>query len=640
MRNIRIPNFKSGLINAIEDRSIPRGASSRSLGWLSLGDKIELVRGRNLLGTEISGAGRVSGLKVGYKADGTQVLYKTYGKKALYYNETTSDWVEVGTDILTSSVVTTTDPYGEDITLSPYTSLAGSQMWLSSPNSLLLKIMTANPGSAKDNYDSSKNFKGYIKIKNSSMFLWNRGGTTKDNTGLYRSYIDRDEVADYSVVSGESIGSSGSLTYTGSLSGIAATKKTVFGVTMTDTVETFTDDKNGILNGSLGGTGTINYSTGAYSITFNSVAVGSVTATYYTEDSTSTGIADFTKATPRTAGQGFVIRQDDAGGALMNVNSYNQEFYCMHKTKTWLLTLSSDDLTATNKTYRERVGIPYLRASVETGDGVYYIDDTDENEPRVRLLTIATNNTEVIPVKRSDNLDLADYRFDKAVGIEWGDYILFACRDKTSTVNNKILAYNKMWKSWDILPYYASTFEIYNGMLVAGDSLSNNAYVLLSGFDDDDSSIDNYWEGNLDQLDLPGLKKSKQIVLEGNIGPDQAYRVYIALDNSGYVEVGKGAVSDIFPDGEPAIYGKGSYVDSTQKVNVGSLTLGRGEVGGGSDGVEAYHYQRKFRLNQDRAEVVKLKIVAVRIGYASISNITWYDVRHKSNKVPLKYAVN
>lgn len=639
MKNVVVPNFKPGLVNSIEDKSIARGASSRNLGWLALGDKIELVRGRHLLGTEIVGVGRVSGLSIGYKADGTEVLFKTYGKKAFYYNDATSDWVEIGSDILTAAVVTVADPYGEDITLAPYTSLAGAQLWLNSPNAPLLKIMVANPGDAKDNYDSSKNFKGYIKIKNNSMLLWNRGGVTKDNTGLYRSYLDHDEVGDYTLVTAEAVGLSGSIQYTGTLSTISG-KKTCFGILITDTVENFIDDKNGNLVGSLGGTGQINYSTGAYVVNFNSGAAGSVTATYYTEDATVHGIADFTKDTPRTAGQGFVIRQDDAGGALMNVNIYNLGLYCFHKIKTWLLTLSSDDLTATNNIYREKVGIPYFRASCETGNGIYYVDDTDQNEPRLRVLTIASGNTQIIPVQISNNLDLSEYLFDKSAGIEWGDYILFSCRTESSLVNDTILAFNKVWRAWSVVPYYASCFAIKNGVLLVGDSLSNNVYEIFSGFDDDDSLINNLWEGNSDLLDEQGMKKSKHKVLEGNIGPDQGIRVYVDIDNGGFVEIGKGDVSTLWPDGAPAIYGNANYVDHSQRVNVGSETLGRGEVGSGSDGIEAYHYKRKFQIKQDRGERFKVKFVAVGLGYASVSGHVWGDVRHKSNKIAAKYAVN
>lgn len=639
MRNVTVPNWQQGLIDSLEDKAVPRGASSRSLGWFAIGDHIELTRGRNLLGTEIPGVGRVSGLCVGYKSDGTQILFRTYSEKAFYYSEITDDWVEIGSDILTAAVVTAADPYGEDVTMAPYTSLSGAQIWINSPNAPLLKIMTANPGDAKDNYDSSKNFKGYIKIKNNSMFLWNRGGATKDNTGLYRSYLDHDEVSDYTIVTSEAIGLSGLTQYTGTLSTISG-KKTCFGIVITDTSETFTDDKNGNLIGSAGGTGTINYSTGAYVVNFHVPAVGSVTANYYTEDSSIHGIADFTKDVPRTAGQGFIIRQDDAGGPLMNVNVYNLGFYCLHKIKTWLLTLSSDDLTATNSIYREKVGMPNFRASAETGTGIYYIDDTDENEPRARLLTIARGNTEVIPIAVSDNLDLSDYRFEKAAGVEWGDYILFACRTSNTPVNNRILAYDKVWKAWSVIPYYASCFAVYNGVLVIGDSLSNNVYEIFSGLSDDESLIINYWEGNRDLLDLFGLKKPKGIILEGNIGPDQGIRVYIDKDNSGFVEIGKGDSTSTWPTGVPALYGGDTYVDKSQRVLVGSLTLGRGVTGAGSDGIEAYHYQRKFLIKQDRGETYKIKFEAVGIGYASVSQQTWYDVRHKSNKVPLKYAVN
>lgn len=638
MKNLVNQNYKYGLIDTIEAQSIPRGAASRSLGWLTQGDKIELTRGRHLLGTEVTGVGRISGLGIGYKSDGTQVLFRTYGKKLFVYNDTTDDWTEIGSDILTSAVVTTANPYGEDISFAPYTSLAGSQMWLCSPNAPLLKIMVANPTTATDNYDSSKNFKGYIKIKNNSMFLWNRGGVTKDTTGLYRSYLDKDDLGDYTLTSAEALGIAGSLSYSGNLSTITG-KRTAFGVLITDGVEIFSDNKNGLLVGSLGGTGTINYATGAYSVTFNSVAAGPVTATYYYEDATSTGIADFTKSGTRTAGQGFIIRQDDAGGSLMNVNVYNLGYYCMHKLKTWLLTLSVDDLTATNLIYREKVGIPNHRASVETGQGIFYVDDTDENQPRVRVLSIGVNGVEVIPVPISNNLDLADYRFDTAAGIEWGDFILFACRTKTSSINNRIIIYNKLWKSWDVIPYYASCFAIKDGVLLVGDSLSNNVYEIFSGVDDDDSTIDNYWEGNQDICDIQGLKKSKQFLLEGAIGPDQGIRVYASIDNSSYVEIGTGAVSVTWPDGEPAIYGGASYVDRSQRVDVGSQTLGRGVIAGGSDGLEAYHYQRKFNFNQDRFELVKLKYVAVGIGYASVSQQAFWDLRHMSNKVPQKYTV-
>ena len=44
-----------------------------------------------------------------------------------------------------------------------------------------------------------------------------------------------------------------------------------------DGTETFTDDGSGVLTGDAGGTGTITYSTGAYSVTFNAAPSSSVT---------------------------------------------------------------------------------------------------------------------------------------------------------------------------------------------------------------------------------------------------------------------------------------------------------------------------------------------------------------------------
>lgn len=638
MRIVSRRAYKYGLIDTIEDRSIPAGAASRSLGWLTLGDRIELMRGRLRLGSENSGVGRISGLGIGKLPTGEEVLFKTYGKKAKYYDNDAEDWVEIDTDVLGSAVVNSSNPYGEDITISPYTNLAGSHVFFNSPNiDKILKILVANPGSYKDNFDSSRNFKGYMRALGNRTLLWRRGGATKDETGLYGSKLDKDEVSDYTQVTGEAVGAAGSTNYTGTLAQLSG-KRTAFGVAFTDGVETFADNKDGTLTGSAGGSGTINYSSGVFSIDFAAAAAGPVTTSYYYEDATDGGVLDYRKATPRVAGEGFVIRQDDAGGVFQWPALYNSVIYCLHVLKTWAFTLSVDDETATNTLYRDRVGIPNFRARIETGKGIYYVDDTDENQPRLRLLTIDSNLSQVVPVAISNNVDLTGYRFDKSAGIEFGDYILFSCRTASSEVNNRVVAYNKLWESIDILPYYASCFDIKDGVLVAGDSLSNNVYELFSGLDDDGSIVENVWEGMNDNIEQEGLKKVPYLPLEGNIGPNQGIRVYVSLDNAPFVEVGEGAATDDWPDGEPAIVGSGAYVDRGQRVLVGSQTIGRGEVGGGSD-IEAYHYERRIPLGQGRFEVAKVRYEAVGIGYASVSRQDWMDVRHKSNKLPQKYTV-
>lgn len=626
MLNREYKTYKHGIIDTLEDHSTPHGAASRSLGFQTKGDKTELMRGRHLLGTENTGSGRISGIHVGERADGTQVLFKTYARKVKYYDTVTEDFIEISTDFLPADVLT--DGLGEDVSFSSYASLAGYQVWLNSPNGTLAKIMTANPGSITDMYLASKNFKGFINIKQNRMSLWQRGvsgsNSQRDLTSPYLSYID---AAAYTTVTTESLGSSGSLTYSGTLAfkGGGA-RRTCFGVVITDGTETFYDDYNGVLTGSAGGTGTINYTTGEYSVTFNSVAGGAVTADYQWEDSTNTGIADFTKSAPRTAGQGATFRQDDGGSILQAILSFRDVEYCIHRIKTWALTLTATDTSATNLIFRHKVGIPNWRAAVPTGDGIYYVDDVDENEPRLRLLTLDSSSDQVVPIPISLNLDLTGYRFNQAASIEFGDLVLFACRTANSNINNRVIVYDRVWKSLDILPYYASCFAIYNGVLVAGDSGSNNVYELFSGLDDDDSTIENYWEGASDDLQVRQLKKTKRLVLEGEIGPDQSTEVYISYDNAAYTLLG-------------TIDGNGSYVDRSQSVNVGAVTIGRTEIGGGglSGSIPAYHYIKEFRLDSDKFNRIKIKLVATEIGYFSLTGEQYKDIRAKGNKIPARH---
>jgi len=615
MLQFQVSDFSYGTIDTVEDQSIPNGAASRSLNWLTLGDRIELRRGLDLLGTENLGTGSIDGLHVTQKADGTQIAYRKRGRKLEYYDTATEDWVEVGTNLFPAAAET------DECSFDNYASLAGAQMFVCSPNAGPFKIMTANPGSYTDLTDATKNYQGRIKIKQNRIFLW---GRTKDKTGIYGSYID---AAAYTTVSGEA---------TTSLSGTLAFKaagavRTCFAVEITITAsgEVYTDNYNGVLTGSLGGTGTINYTSGAY--TLSNAGVG--TASYQWENSNNTGITDFTKSTPRTAGQGFVFRQDDGGGSAQFVATYDDAEFCLHELKTWRLTLTSTDTGATNLIYRDKVGIPNHRAAVATGNGIYYIDDTDEADPQFRLLTLNQLGTDVLPLSISKRkakngaawgVKLSDYRFEKAVAHEWGEYIVFACRHKDSTNNNTIITFNKLTQVLDKQDISASSFATYNGTLLVGDSVSDNVYVGFSGFDDDDSVIPNYWEGNLSPLDVQELKKSKKFVVQGLISPEQIVKVYIAVDNGGYTLVG-------------TLNGTGTYVDRGQAVNVGSSTIGSREIGGGGDGVSAYNFEKALSLSLDKFYQAKVKFEATGIGYVSINKYRWFDIRLKGAKIVAKY---
>ncbi|MCX6727156.1 MAG: hypothetical protein NTY75_05145, partial [Candidatus Shapirobacteria bacterium] len=369
-----------------------------------------------------------------------------------------------------------------------------------------------------------------------------------------------------------------------------------------------------------------------YSITFAAPAT-TVTSTYQWEDSTNNGIADFTKSATRTAGQGFIFRQDN-GGKIQNVKTYNDIQYCLHEFNTWKLDIGSDDTLATNRIFREASGIPNWRAAVSTGEGIYFIDDSNIGNPQFRLLTLDISSSEVKPTSKSLNIDLSDYLFDKATAEEFGDYILFECRTSDSTENNRTIVYDKLWNLWTVLDYCFTCKTTNNGELWVGDSLTANVYKLLSGTDDDDSTIDNYFESNLDNLEIQNLKKVKRLRLKGEIQKNQSYRVYLSFDKSGFVEVGN-YIDDEDVD-HPAIEGSGSYVDAGTPITVGNTTVGTKKVGSG-DVLEAYSYFRELSINTDKFQEVKIKFVAVGIGYVSISEYTYKDTRIKENRIPKKY---
>ena len=626
----RLPDYKveifnKGIINRIEEESIPKGAAEDSLNWLTLGDHIELRRGQQLLGNDTTGAGRITGLKVGARFDGTEIPLRSRGRKVEYYDVDADTWTEVST-----TNVLPADADEEDVAIDVYHSLAGAMFYLSSPNSSIYKIPIANPGSIVD--QSSTTHKGYIRIKQSRMFLWNRkddaGGS--DKNGLYGSYIDKDELSDFTFVSAEAIGASGSTNYTGTLAFKAAGAKrtcmyTSFTATVAAGTEIFRDDRNGVLTSNFGGTGTINYATGAYDITFSDTTTGSVTSDYYWEDATSAGIVDFTKSTPRTAGQGFVFRQDDGGAELQNVGSMGDAEFCMHTRKTWKLTLTADDTGATNLIYRDKVGIPYFRALAETGAGVYYVDSSDQSEAFVRLLEFNQFNTEIIPRSISDNLDLSDFDFSKAVIREWGVYILVCCQSSGGTVNDTVFAYHKIWKSWDRLDFRCSTLEEYGGALIGGDSASNNVFTLFSALTDEESEIPNFWISGKTDLDVEGQKVANRFLIAGLIDVDQSMRISLAYDDGDFVEVG-------------TIEGDGSYVSVGQQVTIGPSTLGSKEIGGGGSGITASPYRREFRINTDKFEQVRVKFEALGVGFVSVSEYHFKDVRFKGRAISPQFV--
>lgn len=607
----KVENWDKGLIDSIEDYSIPENAASRSLNWLTRGDKIELAGGYDVIGTEIAGSGKITGLACPERVTGVTQPVSSYGTVLQYYDNSTEDWVEIGSDQLGTAAS------GEDVSMTEYTSLSGYQLWISSPNSSLYKLMLANPGSIVDQYNASKNFKGYIKAANNRLFLWYRD---KFRNILYLSSKDTQD--GYTTVSAEAIGALGSANYAGTLAFKAGgATRTCFNVVFTDGTLTAQDDKDGNFTGDA--TGTINYATGAYDITFSGNTTGAVTADYEWEDSTADGIADFNFSSPRVATEGSILPQS-TGGDLLNVMPYKEQFYCLHKTNGWIFSISLDDLTATNQEWRDKIGMMNHRAAVATGDGIYYIDTSNQSEPRFKKLTLETANSEVVPQVTSFNVDLTGYDFSEGVAFEWGEYLLYGCKITGETKNNRTFVYSTKWKSFDVLDYGFNCLADNGGLLWAGDSQTNNVLQLFSGFSANGSLIENYWEGALTRLGVDELKKFRILTVEGEIQPAQSMKVYLAYDRGAFTEVG-------------TVSGDGDYVDLGVAVTVGGPTVGSREIGGGSSDVIAYHYKAEFKILSQKFDQVKIKFVAQDVGYVSVSNAEYYDIKKYGQKNILRY---
>ena len=620
LREFITENFQTGLVDDIEAKSIPQDASSSSLNWLTKGDKIELGGYYSIVGNETSGEGKITGLFVGDKIDGTKQAYRTRGKKLEYYDSSSDTWLENGTDILG------TDADGEDVAFTQHTSIAGFYTYMSSPNSNLYKIHNNFPSLNKEVYSSGVNFKGYIKVLNNRMYAWNT------NTGLKTilSGSHKDTQDEYTSTTNEVIGTGdgSTKTFTNTLANITGTR-TACNVTVTDGTETFNDNKDGTLTGSAGGTGTINYMTGAISVTFNANVANlqNVGSDYDYEDSNSTGVTNFSESSPRVANEGFFVPQS-SGGEILDVSIYDQSLYCLHKSNCWYFTIDETDVIPLNEIYRENIGMENWRASVATSDGIYFIDTSDKEQPRFRLIQVNVQNEKVQPIVISYNVNLKYYNFDDGVATEWGDLIIFACRDTrtASTVNDRIFVFNKQYKSFDVLEYYCSNFAKYNGQLWAGDASTDNVMKLFDGFSANGSTVNNYWEGTLSQLGIDELKKFKRFILQGETQLNQFVKVYISYDDGAYVEIGE-------------ITGDGSYVDKAQATTVGSKIVGKYEVGGGSplETVQKYNYIREFRVQSAKFDRAKIKFVAQDVGYFSISRTNFWDIRKYGQKTLKQY---
>ncbi len=630
----RVSSF-FGLNTLLSDiYSMPPGFSPDSLNWMHGDEKDCLIlrRGTALLGkTRSNLTSGVNGLGVATRNNGVQVPFFAAGTKLKYYDSATDDTVEVVDARTGSGDIIPAGAGGDILSVSPYQNLAGAFCYVTSPNSQGWKIHAASPTHAVA--QGLTDYRGFTKFGQSRALLFNRKSSSNgavDKSGLYMSYVDKVSLANYTQVTGESVGSLGSKTYTHNLvqaTGVRTVMQIVVTATVAAGTETFLDDGNGNLVSNFGGTGTVNYATGAISVTFSDTTTGAVTCSYYYEDSTSKGVLDFSidmtgTGGTRVPGSGRYFSQFDGGGPLNSVYPLADVFYSFHTIKTWQTRIPTDDSDSgttppSNLPFREKMGVTNPISAFGGTDGIYYINNANPNRPEVyilRLYTGATSANIAAPKLLSAQLNLSQFVFDKAVIFEWGNYVLLALQQmrngQADSFNSRMLVYNKKTGGWDMLDYPASGLAEYLGTLISGDPLTDNVFTLFSGFDDDGSIIPNYWTSGYDNLGFPGVKKTRRMVIGGLIQKSQQIKVSVSLDGGDFVNVF-------------TIDGAGSYVDTGKTIAVGSNVMGSKIAGGGTT-VYANPFEVEFPFETDRYVYARIRFEAISGGYAQIN---FYDFK-------------
>lgn len=599
IKNQEIKIFTSGTSNLLPDDVIKQDAASDSINWRTTDGKIELVYGRQAQGA-VGGAGKSYGEHKGYKVDGTSVRFRKIGSKI--QTLVGSTW----TDVITGLTATA------DYTFTNYQSLAGAFVYIFGPDGIY-KIVTANPTSYTSLYDSTKNFKGYAFIDKARAILW---GRAKDPTGLYGSYIDKQNGTVYTTVTGEA---------TTSLTGTLAFKaggatRTAFGLllTLSGSGEVFTDTLNGTLTGSLGNTGTINYTTGAYTL---SVA-GTGTVNYQWENTNNKGVTDFSYSATRLAGEGFVVRQDGGGDAIQVVIPDNGSYFSMKKQSAYRFQLDGTDLNPTNEQFRTDIGVPGLRSAVATSLGIMFMNTASPTKPKLSLLRKNPLGDNFDVKDLFTQYDFSKFYYNDCLVDFWDKYAIVGC-STDGLNNNRLLLCDPVAKTVDATNYGIRASCKDNGLLYGGDSISETTYELFTGFDDLGFPLINYWDSKGETYGSNSLKKVRYFRFKGKIAPTQEIAIYFGSDNGDKTLIG-------------TILGSGGYVDYGVPYSIGTVMIGNSVLGASSSS-NIYEYYLQIKVRSPKFYKRILRFEAKSIGYASIEYINDFDIMMFEQKLPSKY---
>lgn len=610
--NKEINVYAQGVHNLLDAEIIPTEAAQSANNWFCQDGRLTLVNGKTVVGVSGS-AGSVTGHNFGYKADGSKVQFRKIGTKIQYLNGTT--W----TDVITGLTETA------DYSFANYSSLAGTFMYACGADGLY-KIHTANPGSYTDMYDATKNFKGRAIIDKGRMLMWN---LENDKTALRGSWIDN---ATQTTVTNEILGTGDGVqtVFTGTLAFKAGNPKaTCYDIAINNNPAAITGQDNnlGVIIGT-GITGTINYTTGAYSLTFSSPVAGGTTvrATYVHENTNVEGITDFTYSAVRLAGEGFRVPQDEGGDPILSVLIGTGGYYSMKSQSTYLFNIDTTDLVISNEVFRKEIGLPTWRAAVSTSKGIIFMNTANPEKPEFTILQKNTTGDAVEPFALFQHFKFADFEYDDCTIDTYNRYFIVACKTPDAVSNDTILLCDQLNNTVDITSYAGRTFAKSGGILYMGSSINQSVYELYTGYDDDGYPISNSWIGKAETWGVSKLKKYRKIRLKGRISLEQSYEVYVDYDNEGFQLVG-------------TVLGSGSYVDVSSPQSIGSNMIGTEPVGGGAFTI-IYPYYTEIRLKKvPKFRSRTIKFIALGIGYVDIDSQADMFIETFEEKIPSKYRL-
>lgn len=689
MRNNKNRELNKGTFNVVEPDLIPKGAAQSSHNWRTFEDHIATALGRTLIGDRETGDAGVLGFHTGYDADGNYVQYRKIGTNIQYRKEGETTWTTVidnlnelaeysfcdytslagnftfacGADgifkIHNANPQSFSSMYNPSINYRGFAIIDKARMFLwnreNDPTGLYLSHID------EANYTVVNN--ETLGTGDGSTTLFSGTLATFQETRTFFAFEISAKVASAVNVSAVTQARQAQITSTAhglavndkvlfaslggmtQLNGLVGTVKSVVDAnnytididTRTFTaytsggngqqVEVFTDDNNGILLSNNGGTGTINYTTGAYSVTFvnpplNTIAVE---GDYQWEDTNDGGVTDFRYTTPaRLAGEGDVFRQDEGGDKILNVEIFEGLYYSIKERTVYELSLTADDTDATNQIFRKNIGMPNWRASASTSQGIIFLNTANPSNPELTIIRRNITGDSLEASNLIPHYDLSQFEWDKCAMSVYGKRVLFTGKTIGATRNNRVFDYVPTQNSVDELRFDVNMFSEADGLLFSGDSITDNVFQMFSSYSDDSFELDREWVGNEEGYGVDNLKKFKRVRFRGTISKGLKFKVYVITDNGNRKLVG-------------TILGTGNHIDSAAEGLIGSAEVGSQEVGGGGTGTVDSPFYIEMKVSVGKFSKRTFVIVPEGFGFGTIREIDDRDIRLYASRMPSKY---